>query len=58
MTTQATRDRITFDAYVDAGMNAARTAHDQGISPATVKARVRRHSLRFSAAQHAAREAR
>ena len=51
--TQAQRDQITFNAYVDSGLNASRTAHDQGISPATVRARVRRHSLRLSAARRA-----
>ncbi len=46
--TQADRDRMTFDAYVDSGMNATRTAHDQGITRSTLKARVRRHSLRLT----------
>lgn len=47
-TTQAERDAITYDMYVDCGLHARETAHQSGIAVSTVRARVRRHARRLS----------
>lgn len=49
-TTQADRDRMTFDMYVDCGLSASETARQMGIARSTVQARVSRHSQRLAAA--------
>jgi transcriptional regulator of acetoin/glycerol metabolism len=46
-TTQAQRDEMTFNLYVDCNLSATETARQMGISRSTVKARVGRHSLRI-----------
>lgn len=53
--TQEQLDRLTFDMYVDCGLNATETARQMGIARSTVKARVRRESLRMSARRMSAR---
>jgi DNA-binding NarL/FixJ family response regulator len=44
---QAELDEMTFNMYVDCGLSASETAHQQGISASTVRARVRRHVRRL-----------
>jgi IS30 family transposase len=43
---QAHTDKVTYDMYVDCGCSARETARQQGIAESTVRARVRRHSLK------------
>ena len=40
-------DKITFDLYVDCRCSVAETVHQSGLAASTVRARVRRHSLRL-----------
>lgn len=54
--TQAEIDKMTFDMYVDCGLNAAATARQMGCSASTVRARVGRHSLAASHAEYVARQ--
>ena len=44
---QEVADRLTFDMYCDCGFNAAEAARQLGVSRRTVKARVRRASIRY-----------
>lgn len=37
-------DRVTYDMYVHVGCDARRAAHELGVTPRTVTARVSRHT--------------
>lgn len=46
--TQQRLDRVSYDMYVDCGQDPLTAARNLGCTPATVKARVRRHALRLA----------
>lgn len=44
---QEVADRLTYDMFIDCDNNAVEAARQLGVSPATVRARVRRASIRY-----------